>query len=310
MTDPYRLGFVSLRVHYFQRVAQTGSIRQAAQALDVAPSSVSRILKQLEDEIGLPLFERTRQRLKLTSAGEMMLHHARQSYAEFQRACARINHLHGLERGSVSVATIESAARGLLPDALAAFWADHPAISVDIRVASSDAVADAVAGGECDLGLVFDIPVPRNVRRAGVVSLPLGVVVRPTSRFAGRNDLKIADLAGERVILSDASLTLGAWVEEAFGGTFVELDQRARTNSIGLMTDLARRDLGAVLQTRVGIEQDVAEGNLSFVPLRDPKLRLRKLMLLARPEKEMSHPAFALLRLLKDRLERLRDACN
>ncbi len=306
--EPYGLGLVAIRVHYFQRVAQLGSIRQAAQALNVAPSSVSRILKQLEDDLGLPLFERVRQRLKLTSAGEMLLHHARHSFAEFKRACNEIDALQGLHRGTVSVATIESAARGLIPEALETFWGIHPGISVDIRVTSSHETAEAVAEGECDLGLVFDVRVPRNVRRIGMVSLPLGVVTRPDSRFTDRTDLRISDLAGERVILSDASLTLGAWVEEAFGGMFVELDQRARTNSIGLMTDLARRGLGTVLQTRVGIEQDIAEGSLQFLPLRDPRLQLRKLMLLSRPEKEMSHAASALGRLLTSLLLRLRDA--
>ncbi|MDB5523025.1 MAG: Transcriptional regulator [Rhizobium sp.] len=306
--EPYRLGLVAIRVHYFQLVAQLGSIRQAAQALNVAPSSVSRILRQLEDDLGLPLFERVRQRLKLTSAGEMMLYHARHSFTEFKRACNEINELHGLQRGTVSVATIESVSRGLMPEALEAFWRSYPGISVDIRVTSSQQTADAVAEGECDLGLVFDVHVPRNVRRIGMVSLPLGVVTKPSSRFADRVDLRISDLAGERVILSDASLTLGAWVEEAFGGTFVELNQRARTNSIGLMTDLAKRDLGTVLQTRVGIEQDIAEGSLRFLPLRDPRLQLRKLMLLSRPEKDLSHAASALGRLLGALLDRLREA--
>lgn len=304
--EPYRLGLVSIRIHYFQLVARLGSIRQAAQVLNVAPSSVSRILKQLEDEIGLPLFERVRQRLKLTSAGEVMLHHARESFAELTRACNEINALHGLERGTVSVATIESGARGLLPEALEMFWAAHPGISVEVRVLGSQEVADAVSEGECDLGLIFDIRVPRDARRIGQVSLPIGVVSRSGGRFSDRTEMRISDLAGERVILSDTSLTLGAWVEEAFGRTFLELNQRARTNSIGLMTDLAKRDMGVVLQTRVGIEQDIADGTLRFIPLRDPRLQLRKLQLVARPEKEMSPAATALGRMLAGLLDRLR----
>ena len=99
--------------------------------------------------------------------------------------------------------------------------------------------------------------------------LPLGVLALPDSRHAQKKELKLFDLAGERVILSDASLTLGAWVEEAFSRSLVDLTPRARTNSIGLMIDLAKRDLGTVLQTRVGIEQEIADGTLTFVPLRD-----------------------------------------
>lgn len=303
--DPYRLGLVATRIHYFQLVARLGSIRQASQALNVAPSSVSRILRQLEDELGASLFERVRQRLKLTSAGELMLYRARLSLSELNRACSEITDLHGLHRGTVSVAVIESVSRGLLPEALQEFWQRHPGITVDVRVMGSQPAVNAVAEGECDLAVMFDIKVPRNVRRIATVSLPLGVLALPDSRFAAKTELRLFDLAGERIILSDSSLTLGAWLEEAFSRSLVDITQRSRTNSIGLMVDLAKRNLGTVLQTRVGIEQEILDGTLTFIPLRDPKLSPRKLMLLSRSEKEMSDAASALGKLLSQAIERL-----
>lgn len=303
--DPYRLGLVATRVHYFQLIARLGSIRQAALALNVAASSVSRVLRQLEEELGTPLFERVRQRLKLTSAGELMLYHARLSLSELSRACSEINELHGLHRGTVSIAIVESVARGLMPAALEEFWKRHPAITVDIRVMGSQQAVNAVSDGDCDLAVVFDIKVPRAIRRMTSVSLPLGVLALPGSRMAERGELKLFDLANERVILSDSSLTLGASVEEALTRALVDFDQRSRTNSIGLMVDLAKRNLGTVLQTRVGIEQEIAEGTLKFVPLRDNRLPLRKLMLLSRAEKEVSDAASALGRLLENVIDRL-----
>ena len=303
--DPYRLGLVATRIHYFQLVARLGSIRQAAQSLNIAPSSVSRILRQLEDELGTPLFERVRQRLKLTSAGELMLYHARTSLSELNRACSEINDLHGLHRGTVSIAIIESVARGLMPAALEEFWRRHPAITVDIKVMGSQQAANAVAEGECDLAMVFDVRVPRTIRRIATAALPLGVLALPGSRLAEKKELRLFDLAGEKVILSDASLTLGASIEEAFSRSLTDLARRSRTNSIGLMVELAKRNLGTVLQTRVGIEQEIAEGVLTFVPLRDSKLNPRKLMLLSRSEKEMSDAASALGKLLAQSIDRI-----
>lgn len=69
------------------------------------------------------------------------------------------------------------------------------------------------------------------------------------------------------------------------------------------MIDLAKRDLGTVLQTRVGIEQEIADGTLTFVPLHDAKVNPRKLMLLSRSEKEMSDAASAMGRLLAQSLD-------
>lgn len=306
--DAYRLGLVATRIHYFQLVARLGSIRQAALALNVAPSSVSRILRQLEEDIGTPLFERVRQRLKLTSAGELLLYHARASLSELSRACTEINELHGLSRGSVSVAVVESVARGLLPAALDAFWERHPGITVDIKVMASQQAANAVAEGESDLAVIFDVRVPRSVRRMASVSLPIGVLALPGSDMAGRSEVKLFDLADRRLILSDASLTLGASVEEALNRSLVDLSYRARTNSIGLMVELARRNQVLALQTRVGVEQELAEGSLIFVPLADSRLPNRKLMLLSRAAKEMSDAATALGRLLEQAVERLAPA--
>ncbi|PSJ61084.1 LysR family transcriptional regulator [Kumtagia ephedrae] len=291
--DLYRLGLVSPRIHYFQLVARLGSIRQTAQVLNVAPSSISRVIKGLEDEIGTPLFERVRQRLKLTSAGELLLYHARHSTTELARAWSEINDLRGLNRGAVSVTVVESVARGLMPAALAEFWARHPLITVDVRVAASQQACDAVAEGDCDLALAFDVRVPRSVRRIAAVPLPLGVVTHPGSRFAGRKELKLFDLSGEQVILSDGSLALGLSVEEAISRSIIDLTRRSRTNSIGLMIELARMKLGTVLQTRIGVEPEIADGTLIFVPLRDTKIPPRRLMLLTRPEREMSDAASA-----------------
>jgi DNA-binding transcriptional LysR family regulator len=305
--DPYRLGLVATRIHYFQLVARLGSIRQAALVLSVAPSSISRVLKQLEEELGTPLFERVRQRLKLTSAGELMLYHARVSTAELNRASEKINELHGLRRGRVSVSVIESVARGLMPKVLSEFWAHHPEINVDIKVVGSQQASEALAEGDCDLAVAFDVQVPRNVRRIAMVSLPLGVLAPPGSRFASKKQIKLFELSGERVILSDQSLMLGISVEEAFNRSLIELTRRSRTNSIGLMVDLANMNLGTVLQTRVGIEREIADGTLVFVPLRDPKIAPRRLMLMARSEKEMPDAASAFGALLAREIERLGD---
>ena len=305
--DPYRLGLVATRIHYFQMVARLGSIRQAALILNVAPSSISRIVKQLEDELGTPLFERVRQRLKLTSAGQLMLYHARLSTAELNRASSKINELHGLHRGTVSLAIIESGARGLMPRVLAQFWAEHPDINVNVKVIGSRQACEAVAEGDCDLAVAFDVDVPRNVRKIATASLPLGVLALPGSRFARKKEIKLFDLSGERVILADNSLMLGISVEEAFSRSLIELTQRSHTNSIGLMVDMARLNLGTVLQTRVGIEREISEKRLVFVPLRDPKISPRRLMLLARSEKEMSDAASAFGALLEQAIDALRN---
>ncbi|MBU2888194.1 LysR family transcriptional regulator [Celeribacter halophilus] len=309
--DLHRLGLVSSRVYHFSLVARLGSIRQAALTLNVAPSSISRSIKQLEEDLGTPLFDRTKQRLRLTSAGELLEHHIKQSTGEMNRAVTEIGDLQGLRRGTVTLAVIESASRGILTDVLAGFWVRHPEISVDIQVVGSQDAVDLVHQGEADLALAFDVRVPRNARRLTSISLPLGVLVSPGSPLTKlRRKLKSYDLAGERVILSDGSLTLGSSVEQMFSGAFVEFSRRTKTNSIGLMIDLATRGLGIILQTQMGVQTEISRGQLTFIPLSDPGLSLRRLTLVSRPKGEVSEAAQALADVLTSTLEAMREGAR
>ncbi|MFN3641850.1 MAG: LysR family transcriptional regulator [Gemmobacter sp.] len=303
--DLHRLGLVSTRAQHFQLVARLGSIRAAARAVNLAPSSVSRSLRSLEEDLRAPLFERMQQRLRLTSAGELLLYHIQQSSAELGRAVTEIGDLQGLRRGTVTLAVIESAALGLLPEVLAGFWIRNPEITVAVTVGGSADMAAMVAGGEADIALAFDVRVPRNARRLAAASLPMGVVVPPGSRLAKLETVRIYDLAGERVILSDASLTLGTSVEEAFGRAGVDFARRARTNSIGLMIDLARRGLGTILQTRLGLEREIARGDLAFLQVTDARLAPRRLVLIGRAKGEMSEAAGSLADSLARAVDRL-----
>ncbi|MFC5736653.1 DNA-binding transcriptional LysR family regulator [Rhodobacter sp. 140A] len=304
--DLHRLGLISSRTHHFMLVARLGSVRQAALAMNVAPSSVSRTIKQLEEDIGTPLFERQKQRLKLTSAGELLHYHLRQSDRELTRAVTEIGDLQGLRRGTVTLAVIESAARALVPDVLAAFWIRHPEISVDVHVCGSQEAVDLVTQGEADIAIAFDMRLPRGARRITAVQLPLGVMVAPGTRLTQqKGPLRSYDLAGERVILSDHSLTLDSSIEQVLSGSFVEFSRRARTNSIGLMIDLAKRGLGTVLQTQLGVQAEIARGELVFIPLSDSRLSARRLSLIARPKGEASEAAEALGSSLGLALERL-----
>ena len=296
--DPHRLGLVSTQLHYFQLVARAGSIRQVARSLNLAPSSISRVIVQLEQNLGTKLFERAKQRLRLTSAGELLLYRARLSLGELNRACTEVGELQGLHRGTVTVALVESVARGLFPVAMGAFWERHPGVAVDARVMRSADAAAAIADGECEIALGFDLRAPRGTQRLGTASVPMGALMSPGHPFAGRESLKLSDLAQEAVILSDASLSLGAAIEEALEGGSTPVGRRATTNSIGTMVALASSGAGISIQARLGVEAEIADKRLVFVPLVASTLRPRRLVLLARNRDRLTEAGGALASML------------
>ncbi|CAN5545458.1 LysR family transcriptional regulator [soil metagenome] len=303
--DASRFGLVATRLHYFETVARLGTVRHAAQALNIAPSAISRTIKALEESLGTKLFERIRQRLKLTSAGEILVYHARASAGELDRACAIINDLTGLRRGKVRVSAVESVTRGLLPRVLAEFWQQLPNVSVEVRTVGSQEALRLVAEGETDLGIAFDARPPRGTRQIAAASLRLGALLWPGHPLATRAGVHLHDFAGERVFLSDATLALSSSIEEALLDSLVEFDPRAVTNSIDLMAKCVAGGQGVAFQTRVGVEDELRRQELLFVPLRDAAMKPRKLLLAARASKFPAEPPARLAKLLTAAIESL-----
>ena len=118
---------------YVDAVARHGSIRKAADALNVASSALNRQILDLEQDLGSALFERLPRGVRLTAAGEIFLAYARQAISELKAVELQVEQLRGLVRGHVSVAAVELVASELLPAAISRFQAAHPNVRFDVR---------------------------------------------------------------------------------------------------------------------------------------------------------------------------------
>ena len=103
---------------YVDAVARHGSIRKAAEALNVAPSALNRQILDLEIDLGSALFERLPRGMRLTAAGEVFLAYTRQAISELKAIDSQVEQLRGLVRGQVSVAAVELVVGELLPAAI------------------------------------------------------------------------------------------------------------------------------------------------------------------------------------------------
>jgi DNA-binding transcriptional LysR family regulator len=115
-------------------VARTGSIRKAAEHLNVTSSAVNRRIMDLEEELGAPLFERRPRGLRLTAAGEVFVNYLREQSADVERMKSRIEDLKGLRRGTVRIACSPALALDFLPREIAAFRERHALVGVDVKV--------------------------------------------------------------------------------------------------------------------------------------------------------------------------------
>lgn len=171
-------------VLYFDAVRRHGSIREAARHLGLAASAVNRQILNLEEELGMPFFERLPGGMRLTAAGEVMARHAIAVLQDERRALGEFDALRGLRRGEISIIAVELLNVGFLPELLERMIRRYPAIRSRIRTAGSNEIPDALQRGDADLGIAFSLPRNRDLQQLAVGKFRLGAIMRPDHPLA------------------------------------------------------------------------------------------------------------------------------
>ncbi|MBI4695336.1 MAG: LysR family transcriptional regulator [Gammaproteobacteria bacterium] len=184
--------FRQLRV--FEAVAERGSMNRAAAALHLTPPAVSMHIKEIEAQVGLPLFERHGRRVSLSTAGEYFLVHAKRLLANLKEADNAMARFRKLERGMLTIGMV-STAKYFLPHLLARFHDDHPGIEVRLRVANNrEQLIELMKRGEADLSVMGRPPREMDTRAEVFAAHPLLFVCAPRHPLLGTGRLPVTAL--------------------------------------------------------------------------------------------------------------------
>ena len=268
---------------YLDEVVRVGSIRGAADKLNVAASAISRQILTLETELGTPIFQRTPKRLRLTTAGEILIAHVRTVLKEHDRTRLRILDLAGLRTGHVRVAAMNGLAGGVLADVLTAFSHKHPRVQVTIRSLLLDDLVAAVQDGEADIGLGYNLPQDADLFVMEIFHAQLGLALAPTHALAQRRTgVRPGDCADHPIVLADETMTIHRAVTNAFRRANKPLHPRFLTNSIELMKTIAMAGEAITFLSDTDIAKERGDGRLAFFPILDPLLDHQPLSLVHR----------------------------
>lgn len=138
----------------FVKTVETGSFTRAAQELDYAQSSISKMVSDLETEWGMTLMERSKKGVCLTSAGEQILPFLRKGLQDHQKLEGQICRMNGLETGVVRIATFASVAINWLPNLFAALQRDYPGIEYEMLLGDYEEVEHWIDEGRVDCGFL------------------------------------------------------------------------------------------------------------------------------------------------------------
>jgi DNA-binding transcriptional LysR family regulator len=268
-SSPKRLRPPRLLV-YLDAVARHGSIRKAADALNVAPSALNRQVLDLEQDLGSALFERLPRGVRLTAAGEVFLAYARQAISELKAVESEVEQLRGLVRGQVGIAAVESVAGELLPSAIMQFQAAHPNVRFHVRIGVPEEVIAAVVADQVDLILTHHPPPRKSVPIAAVAEQALCALMACDHPLAGRRELRLRDCLAYPLALGDITLAGRSLIEQVLAQASFDLEPRLISNSVETMKAFARLNRGVCFQFRKPGNALVPPGDMIALPLVDP----------------------------------------
>jgi DNA-binding transcriptional LysR family regulator len=284
---------------YIDAVARHGSIRKAADALNVASSALNRQILDLEWDLGSALFERLPRGVRLTAAGEVFLAYARQAMSELKAVESRVEQLRGMVRGQVSVAAVESVAGELLPAAISQFQATHPNVRFIVRIGAPEELVSALDADQVDLILTHYPPPKRNVTVVASTEQALCALMVHDHPLVHRNDLRLRDCLPYPLALADSTLALRALIDQALAQASFELDPRVVSNSFETMKAFARMNRGVCFQFCQPGRAPLPPGDLIAVPLIDPAFRQARLLLATRRGRVLPIAAAAFVELVQ-----------
>ena len=284
---------------YFTEVARQGSFRKASEALHVSASSIDRQILRVEQELAMPLFERHPTGLRLTAAGELLLHAANNWKKDFTRVCEQLDDLRGLRRGHVRIATIDAINRHFFSTMLKEVHKHYPNISFTLTTISNIHIQQALISGEADFGIMLNPQTSRELQVRAFAEMNMGIVVPTGHPLASRSAVRFSQCIDYPFILPSAPLMISEPVEALVNISGNEVKEVAVSNNIHMIRTLIKEQMGIGILCRLDILDEIESGQLAFVPLTDPQLKPFTLALCVSPARQLSLAASMMLNQLE-----------
>ncbi len=194
--------FTLRQLQVFSAAARLLSHSRAAEELHLSQPAVSMQIKQLEQSIGLPLFEQVGKQIHLTEAGREMVIYSRNIAQQIEEMDAVFDAMKGMERGQLNISLV-STANYFMPKLLAKFIQVHPNINVTLHVANRDAVIKQLVENAADLAITGQPPEDADMVSQSFMQNPLVVIAAPSHPLANAHDIQPEQLAQETFLLRE-----------------------------------------------------------------------------------------------------------
>lgn len=189
------------QLRYFLVLSEQLHFGAAAQQLNITQPPLSASLKQLEDNLGFTLLERSNKSVRLTAAGVVFAEQAARILGQLKAATALAEQAAKGTVGEVTVAFVPSMLFRHLPAALKAFQEAHPRVQLKLQEMNTTRQIEAILNHRVEVGFVHAVPLPEEIDHHTIYTERLVCCVPRRHRLSGRSRIRLVELAGERVLV-------------------------------------------------------------------------------------------------------------
>ncbi len=243
----------------FRAIMITGGVTSAAGMLNISQPAVSRLITNLEQTLGFPVFQRRKGRLHPTPEAEFL-------FAEVERVFANLDHISQISHdilhqktGHLRIACLPGFATSLLPRVVADFLTDRPDVTVSIQTRSSARVREWIAAQQYDVGIADEFEGHSAVEQESIIVRSVCVMAKG-HRLSAREVIEPIDLEDEPMITNDRDHSFNHAVERKFEEAGVKLERRVEVRQFATACLLANRGVGASIVSAIDAAEYIDQG--------------------------------------------------
>lgn len=202
-------------LQYFLEVARWKSFTKAAQSLYITQPTISKMIKNLEEDLGVVLFERLGKRVELTDAGQIIFDQSQSIVKSFHNLTAGLDDLMNLRRGSIRIGLPPMVGSSFFPKVIGQYRNQYPGITVHLVEDGAKKIEADVGSGVLDIGVVLMPTKEEKFHTFTIVKDHLMLIVHPSHPLAERQEVALSELAQEAFVMFREDFALHDIIIEA-----------------------------------------------------------------------------------------------
>ncbi|CAM2196892.1 Transcriptional regulator, LysR family [Paraburkholderia kururiensis] len=255
----------------FYEVARAGSISAGAERLHVSQPAVTREIRELEDRLGMMLFDRLPRGVALTESGKLLYEYASRIFTLADAAEKELAELAGLGSGHMKIGASGTLGVYFVPDAIAQFNARHPHVAIDLTVTNTERVEAGLRDLTFTIGFIegpFEDSI-LHARRIG--SDEIAVIAAPGHPYAGTK-LRARELVNQAVIMREPGSGTRAIIEESYRRAGLDIEPLMSVSDTEAIKRMLLSQHALAYISTLSVTEELRRGELTIIEVEDLRI--------------------------------------